>query len=376
MNYKFLSLIGALLLGYGCAIAQDYEDDIYFDGTSENKTTKVKVVTKRQPVANDYYADLSTTVTPISGVVNGRDVDEYNRRVEPLYENDTTYLDGETFANTRRLERFHNPDIVIRSNDPDLIEYYFDSTPTINLIVGTDWSYGPYWGWGYRYYDPWYSWNWGWGWHSPWYYSSWWGGWYGGWYRPWHYGWGWNHHHYWDGYYGWYNRPGRWYGDGGRYHGGITGRRPGVNYHGNRAGNGNHTSYGIGRRGTMGNGRTAINHGNIGSVSTNRGTYNGRSTMSPGNRSSNRGMNGGGRSVGTYGGGNRIYTPSSSGRSYTPSSSGRSYTPSSGGSRSSGGFSGGGRSSGGFSGGSHGGGGGGFSGGGSRGGGGGHGGRR
>ena len=58
MNYKFLSLIGALLLGCGCAMAQDYEDDIYYDGTSESKTTKVKVVTKRQPVANDYYADL------------------------------------------------------------------------------------------------------------------------------------------------------------------------------------------------------------------------------------------------------------------------------------------------------------------------------
>ena len=141
MNYKLLSLMGALLVGCGCAMAQDYEDDIYYDGKTETKT--VKVVTKQMPVSSGYYGELSTQVTPLTGVINGRDVDEYNRRIEYYDENDTVYLNDEEFANTRRIERFHNPDIVIRSNDPDLIEYYFDNTPTVNLIVGSDWGWGP-----------------------------------------------------------------------------------------------------------------------------------------------------------------------------------------------------------------------------------------
>ena len=383
MNYKLLSLIGALLLGCGCAMAQDYEDDIYYDG--KNETSKVKVVSRYQPVATDYSTSMATTVTPVYGVVNGRDVDEYNRRIDTTYyDNDTTYLDGEMFGNTRRIERFHNPDVVIRSNDPDLIEYYFDSTPTVNLIVGTDWSWGPGWGWGYRYYDPWYSWNWGW--YYPWHYGYWntWG-WYGGYrYHPWAY-WGrpWGGYSWHSGWHsGWY-RPGRWYGDRGRYHGGINGRRPGRNYHGNRGniGHGNSVYSAPGRNGRTGRNGGYINHGNIGSASRGGytgGTGTGRTTMRPGGRTVNRGgsYNGGGRSSGIYNGGGVIRSnPSSGGRSYSGGSRSGGY---SGGSRS-GGYSGGSRSSGGFSGGSHGGGfsGGGRSGGGgSHGGGGGHGGRR
>lgn len=346
MNYKFLSLFGALLLGSGLAMAQDFEDDIYYDGSNDTKT--VKVVTKPTPPIPGYEGTLRTQVMPINGVVNGRDVDEYNRRNIHVDENDTVYLEDEAFANTRRIERFHNPDVVIRSNDPDLIEYYFDNTPSVNLIVGTDWDWGPYWGWGYRYYDPWYSWNWGW--YSPWYYSSWYNwGWYGGYrYHPWSYwggpwgGYTWNHHH-WGG----WSRPGHdWYGHHGRYNSGYNGRRPGVNYHGNRGNTGNYGGYagvpGRGRSG-MSAGRAGMNHGNI----TNSRTYNGytgHGTMQPGNRSSNRGR------ASVYGGtsSGRSYTPSTSGRTYTPSNSGSGY---SGGGRSSGGYSGGGRSSGGYSGG-------------------------
>ena len=61
MNYKFLSLIGALLLGCGCAMAQDFEDDIYYDGKSDTKK-EVKVVTRRAPVRANYDGNLSTTV--------------------------------------------------------------------------------------------------------------------------------------------------------------------------------------------------------------------------------------------------------------------------------------------------------------------------
>ena len=387
MNYKLLSLFGALLLGSFLAMAQDYEDDIYYDGSNDTKT--VKVVTKPAPPIPGYEGTLRTQVVPIDGVANGRDVDEYNRRNIQYDENDTVYLKDEAFSNTRRIERFHNPDVVIRSSDPDLIEYYFDNTPTVNLIVGTDWTWGPYWGWGYRYYDPWYSYYWGWDrpWYSSWY--SW--GWYGGYrYHPWSYWggpwgyYGWNSH-FWGGYtghpgHGWYGDRGWSRGHHGRYNSGYTGRRPIVN---NRGSRGDHGTYaGVpGRNGITG--RSGINRGNI----TNSRTYNGyggRSAMQPGNRTYNGGRGG------TYGGtsSGRSYNPSTSGRTYTPSNSVRPYTPSnsgrgySGGGRSSGGYSGGSRG-GGFSGGGHSSGGfsgggrssGGYSGGGSRGGGG-HGGRR
>ncbi len=391
MNYKFLSIIAAMLLGCGCAMAQNYEDDIYYDGSSEPSTTKVKV-TRKSTMPNTYYGEMTTTVTPLNGVVNGRDIDEYNRRTDRYCaEDDTVYVEDEAFANTRRIERYHNPEIVIRSNDPDLIEYYFDNTPTVNLIVGTTWGWGPSWGWGWRsaYYDPWYSWGWGW-YSNPWYYSSWydWGwGWYGGYrYHPWSYwgrpwgGWyGWNSgwHSGWHN--GWYNGG---YAHGGRYQGGVRGRRPGMNYHGDRGntGHGYASAPGRGINGrSMNRGDRPINHGNIGTASTYGGNTGRTSTMRPGGRTS-RGSMGGGRtsggstSTGVYGTPStpRTYSGSRSTGGYSGGS--RSTGGYSGGSRSSGGFSGG-RSSGGFSGGSHGGGGG-FSGGGSRGGGGSHGGRR
>lgn len=385
MNYKFLSLIAAMLLGCGCAMAQNYEDDIYYDGSSEPSTTKVKV-TRQSTMPNTYYGEMSTTVTPINGVVNGRDIDEYNRRTDRYYaEDDTVYLEDEAFANTRRIERYHNPEIVIRSNDPDLIEYYFDNTPSVNLIVGTTWGWGPSWGWGWRsaYYDPWYSW--GWGWYSPWYYSSWYDwGWYGGYrYHPWSY-WG----RPWGGWYGWHNGwHSGWYNGGyahgGHYQGGVRGRRPGLNYHGDRgnSGHGYASAPGRGINGrSVNRGNRPMNHGNIGTASTNYGGNTGRtSTMRPGGRTAHGNLGGN-----TYGGSSstgRVYsTPSTPTRSISGGSRSGGYT---GGSRSSGGYTGGSRSSGGFSGGSHGGGGG-FSGGGSRGGGGGshgggggsHGGRR
>lgn len=375
MNYKLLSLFGAVLLGSGLAMAQDYEDDIYYDGEKDEvKTTKV--VTRKAPATNLYAsaATLSTQVTPLEGVVNGRDVDEYNRRYEGIEEEDTTYLSDDAFANTRRIERFHNPDVVIRSNDPDLIEYYFDSTPTVNLIVGTDWSWGPYWGWTSRYYDPWYS---SWGWYSPWRYSWYDWNWYGiyrpwyahwGWGSPWYSGWGWSRP-YWGGYYGGHHRG--WYGDRGHglYNHGYNGRRPGRNYYGNRGNVGHAGGYAGAPRNNNRYGASTMNRGNIG-----------RSGVQAGNRSYNGGGYAGrsaSRPNSTYNGsrpatssGRSYSAPSSSGRSYSaPSSSGRSYSAPSSGGRSSGGFSGGSHGGGGgYSGGSHG--------GGSHGGGGGHGGRR
>lgn len=136
-------------------------------------------------------------------------VDEYNRRV-PASTPDSVAgapKSDADFTYTRRLERFHNPDIVAQSGDEELVEYYYATEqPTVinvNVIDIDPWNWwGPSWGWRYSswyspYWNPYYSFGWGpswnWGWGPSW---SWgWGGWYdpywswaGGWGPAW--GWG------------------------------------------------------------------------------------------------------------------------------------------------------------------------------------------
>lgn len=224
MKLRVLTLLGVLALGAGTVIhAQDY-DDIYYDG---NKTaTEVKKETKRVETRTT-RTEVPTRykVTVEKNYQTDRDVDEYNRRggIYAQPENDTLYLDAPdyesqgTFGNTQRIERFYNPDIVVLSNDDELVELYYDNAPTVNLVIGSNYGFSPRFGWGFGYssywYDPWYSlydpfWD-------PWYYSGWYG-WHrpyyswGGWYSPWHYSswsWGWGWHGGWHGWYDPWARP-------------------------------------------------------------------------------------------------------------------------------------------------------------------------
>ena len=255
-------LIGTLLLGSAVASAQDY-DDIYYSAGSTKKENKAVEVKKqsgstssqasRNPYFSKYLGGTDTVATTYSNsqVVNGRDVDEYNRRyrnddMDAYYaeENAADYvvadsLSGSDFTYTDRIVKFHNADIIDSSDDAELVELYYENRPTVNLVVGTTYSgfYDPYY-WGgyypssyywyrpYRYgwysswyspwYDPWYS---GWyGWHDPWYYSH---SWYCGWHNPWGYGYpvGGHHHHYYP-----VGRPR--ISDGGRLTAGHSGRLP------------------------------------------------------------------------------------------------------------------------------------------------------
>lgn len=229
MKYRFFTLFGLLALTSGAILqAQDY-DDIYYDA-SKSKTTTTKVTTNPKTVAVYGEVPDNYKVAAQSNYRIERDEDEYNRRgaYEPGYEidlnGDTIYtvdLNGDTiyeeaFANTRRIERFYNPDIVILSDDDDLVELYYDESPTINLVIGSDWGYGSYWNYG-SYWDSYYPWYTGWysPWYTPWYYRPYYSyydwGW--GWYSPRWYGpslWGWNYWgvrpwsswHY-NGWYGW-----------------------------------------------------------------------------------------------------------------------------------------------------------------------------
>ena len=241
MKYRILSLLGLLALTAGSLVqAQDY-DDIYYDASKAKTTTKVKVEKPAKTIA--VYGEVPDEYKVIAqgNYQLERDEDEYNRRgaYDPEYEidinGDTIYEDA--FANTRRIERFYNPDIVILSDDDELVELYYDESPTINLIVGSDWGYSSY-GWAGSYY-PWYT-----GWYEPWY-SDWYSPWYYGWYSPWRYGWGrpvyygyWHSPYYGWWSYSWYNHWGwghhhdwGWPGNNGNHYADWGKHRPAIDRH-------------------------------------------------------------------------------------------------------------------------------------------------
>ena len=375
MKYRLLTLLGLLAFSAGSMMqAQDY-DDIYYDASKSSTSTtkeKTKVVKPVKTIA--VYGDVPETykVTAQSNYRVERDEDEYNRHGEyaPQYEvdinGDTVYYDEETFANTRRIERFYNPDVVILSDDDDLVELYYDESPTINLFIGDDWGFGPSYGWASSYY-PWYTYDS----YYPWYY-----GWYGPWYYPWRYGW--YSSYYWHGYWNYY-RPGwihgwdHWAWDGGWHNHGYW------NDHHNRPiYNNSHSGTGIDRRrvglATNRNGRGRVdaaaphtNRNSIAARGADRTSRSGVGTATNRSRGGYASSRGGGNmgsrnssgvtprssgSVSRSSGGSRSYSGSSGsysgGRSSSSSSSGSAWrgSPSSSSGSS---YSGGGRGSGGGS---------------------------
>jgi len=385
MKYRVLALMGIMALSAGSLVlAQDY-DDIYYDGSETTtivKTTDAPRAQARQ--ASIVYSEVPTKykVAVKKNYKATRDVDEYNRRGAyeydySDYDSDTIY--EESFANTRRIERFYNPDIVVLSDDDELVELYYDDSPTINLVIGSSWSYPGYglgwysnynpwyyswrysswwpydwgwdWGWSYSIYRPWHWWGWGYSWYDPIY----WG--YGGWHPGWH---GWDHHR-WGGHYAWHHPGGNRPHHDFRPHGRGT-HRDGMAYRGNRGGNQKGVNLGhrngrpgglaVGDRrsgrgsshvGTASNARTSrgyasANSGNM-SRRNNAGItrgYNGSSRSASGRTFHSSGNRGGHVSGGYSNGGSRNY-----GGSMSRGSSSHSGSYSSGGG-SRGGFSGGG----------------------------------
>lgn len=255
---SLLGMITAVSASLHFASAQDF-DDIYYNPAKDKQKEKPAVQPKAPKAPETRTYNPSTYVpTPDypaadtysfnTGMI--RDEDEYNRRV-PATDSalgGDSLANNDDFANTRRIERFHNPDVVVNTNDDDLIAYYYENEPAspsvVNIYVNstplwnwytpryyTSWAFSPYyswWGpsWSLSWYDPWYSyswwgpsWNWSWNWGPSW-------GW--GWHPP--YGWGHPGHH--GPHYGWANnwrpaptpsgssRPHNWAGTG-------SNRRPG-----------------------------------------------------------------------------------------------------------------------------------------------------
>lgn len=185
-----LSILMSLLFAVSfVTIAQDYDDIYYNSSSSKKKETKKKTDKKKESSSYQYVYDVANGENGFIGYDNNRDVDEYNRRYvyRDTLGSDTVAGNYSDFTYTDRIRRFHNPTVIVETNDPDVVELYYNTTPTVNLIVGTPSYWDPYWNWGF--YD---SWTWGvypsYRWHSvfcsPWSYDF-----------GWSFGWSWHHHY-------------------------------------------------------------------------------------------------------------------------------------------------------------------------------------
>ncbi len=249
MKLRQFALLSLAVAFTHSAIAQNH-DDIYYDSSKDEKKNvtgdaKENVVIVdvnpeniNQDVVFDYFSD-DQTANWHNNIVENRDVDEYNRRDVSLVQDsllagdtisiDTTMMSGDSFQYTERIRRFHNPDIIIESNDDELVDLYVYTRPEVNLVIGTptyyvspfssglyfsSWAYDPwFYDFYYPWYDPWYyrpSWYWSWSWWGP----SWWG-------PSYHI-----HYHY-HGYPGpvFNHRPATW-ASSGRHNIGYRGNRP------------------------------------------------------------------------------------------------------------------------------------------------------
>lgn len=208
MKLRLTSLMAFMTAASGLCVTSAqgyYDDDIYFVPGKTSSAVVPSTVDDFEP-AGSY--------TPTSGGL-AVDVDAYNRRTS-----DTTVSVADTvtatptFAYTRSIERFYNPQVVVGSADSTLAAYYYSEPATTNINIYLDtpdyyWGY-PY---GYNYYSyaspycwgrpGWYCasyynpWNWNYGWSWGW--NSWDWGWGPSWtyYPPsWGWGWGWGGSYY------------------------------------------------------------------------------------------------------------------------------------------------------------------------------------
>ena len=104
-----------------------YDDDIYYNPKEEKVVKQQK---KQQKPVSYYHLDSkrgggdyqpADTYAPTDNPLNV-DIDEYNRRGQFLV-SDSVVADSSLvneFEYTRRIEQFHNPDIINGSDDSDL----------------------------------------------------------------------------------------------------------------------------------------------------------------------------------------------------------------------------------------------------------------
>lgn len=214
-------LITALILSVGCGFAQDFEDDIYYNGKKAEKEKKERSVKQATTIAEPAGYTLADTYeipydyTWQPSIEAERDVDEYNRRGLSYYEMPVDTIgqgiaSSGDFVYTQQIQRFYNPTIVIDSSEV-LSDWLADPYGNIDVVYNVgfptfaytpSWGWGYNWGWNWTFASPYLSWGiagpyWGYPyysyWSPAWYPGSW--GWGPGWGWGWTSGCGWGHHH-------------------------------------------------------------------------------------------------------------------------------------------------------------------------------------
>lgn len=226
---KTILLLSACFMTGSVALAQGYDDDIYYNPNKATQPVKVKKEKTSRPTASASYGVEST---PQGYYMETRDVDEYNRHGFYYETPIDTIGDGignqEDFRYTQQIQKYYNPTIVV-DNQALLADILNNSYGNVDVVYTGgapafySYSYSPWYAWPTGWYDPWYwgpnwgyysyAWNWGWGWSYPSYAWNWgWGRWYDPWGPGWGPGWSWGgHHHCWHGHnWTYYNnrRPG------------------------------------------------------------------------------------------------------------------------------------------------------------------------
>lgn len=204
MTTKITAIFLSMLMGYSAvAFAQNYDDDIYFNPSKAQKQAKTKNQKQKNNTIVIYTSDDIPAADSYSVPAgSSRSVDEYNRRgifatTKTIKATDSITADA--FTQTRKIEKFYNPSIVVSSNDEGLTEYYYAEPANINIIVNSPGYWGnPYyynrWAWGVSYYDPFWwdswgpSWSWSWGWNPAWSWNTWGPAW--SWGHHWNWAWG------------------------------------------------------------------------------------------------------------------------------------------------------------------------------------------
>lgn len=157
-----------------------YDDDIYYNPEKKEKTEIV-------------------SITESSELVNGWDVDTYNR-FGGYYETSIDTIGNgvahtDDFVYTQQIQKFYNPTIVVDNSDV-LADVLSNSYGNVEVVINNGyptfsglytpfkvyctfgypyatWNYWYNWGWNSIWYDPWYAWGPSWGWYDPFWGPSW-----------------------------------------------------------------------------------------------------------------------------------------------------------------------------------------------------------
>lgn len=162
-----------------------YDDDIYYNASKVKKEKQEATQKAAEKKAKANYVPNKSVDYPGADTytVQGdslRDVDEYNRRTP----SGSSVADGsisgndDTFAYTRRIEKFYNPSIVDDSGDENLQYLYYSSeaereqkedVTNVNIYVESpSWGWSSYWPYYSSYaWGPSWAWNSWYGWTSP-----------------------------------------------------------------------------------------------------------------------------------------------------------------------------------------------------------------